>query len=113
MAAAMSAPALVRSLTGSPVGFQGPWGTTYPSNLRLVVSTMDEAQWASYAKTMQARPPMPWFNVNEMTETETRSLYRYIRSLGEPGQPAPDATGPDEEPETPFVVLAPPQMPAD
>jgi mono/diheme cytochrome c family protein len=32
-------------LTGSPVGFQGPWGTTYPANLRLVVQTLTEAEW--------------------------------------------------------------------
>ena len=29
-------------LTGSPVGFSGPWGTTYPANLRRVIGSMDE-----------------------------------------------------------------------
>ena len=24
-------------LTGNPVGFQGPWGTNYPKNLRLYI----------------------------------------------------------------------------
>src|SRR5438132_603210 len=27
-------------LTGQTVGFQGPWGTTYPANLRLTVQSM-------------------------------------------------------------------------
>ncbi len=30
-------------LTGSPVGFQGPWGVSYPANLRLTVRSMTEA----------------------------------------------------------------------
>ena len=32
-------------LTGSPVGWRGPWGTTYPSNLRLLVQSMSEDAW--------------------------------------------------------------------
>lgn len=36
-------------LTGSPVGFQGPWGTTYPANLRLYVQGMSESQWLARA----------------------------------------------------------------
>jgi hypothetical protein len=27
------------------VGFQGPWGTTYSSNLRLYAEQLTEAQW--------------------------------------------------------------------
>ena len=30
-------------LTGVQVGYQGPWGTTYPSNLRLVINGMSES----------------------------------------------------------------------
>jgi hypothetical protein len=32
-------------LTGSPVGFQGPWDTTYPADLRLLAQQMSETQW--------------------------------------------------------------------
>jgi hypothetical protein len=54
---------------------------------------------------------MPWFNLRAMSESDLASLYRYIKSLGDPGvQPAQFAR-PDEEPTTPFVVLVPPQMP--
>ena len=49
-------------LTGNPVGFQGPWGTTYPANLRLLVQSMSEAQWIARARTPM-RPPMPWFSL--------------------------------------------------
>jgi hypothetical protein len=50
---------------------------------------------------------MPWFNVNAMEESDLRSLYRYIKSLGEPGEQVPEAVGPDQEPKTPYYLLAP------
>lgn len=99
------------ALKGSPVGFNGPWGTTYASNLRLVAKGMSEDAFVSYAHTLKARPPMPWFNVQAMEKDDIRSLYRYIVSLGDPGDPAPDYVVPGQEPKTPYVVFAPPQMP--
>lgn len=33
-------------LTGVPVGYRGPWGTTYASNLRLYVDPMSEHDWS-------------------------------------------------------------------
>ncbi|WP_188855443.1 cytochrome C [Aureimonas glaciei] len=100
------------ALTGDTVGFRGPWGTTYPANLRLVVAAMSEADWVAHARTLETRPPMPWFNLHEMTETELRSFYLYVKSLGEPGQAAPAYVPPGQEPTTPFIVFAPPTMPA-
>ena len=54
---------------------------------------------------------MPWYNVHAMTENETRSLYQYIVSLGEPGDPAPEFVPPGQEPTTPYEMMAPPMMP--
>lgn len=42
-------------LTGMNVGFQGPWGTTYPANLRLYFANLDEEQWLARARS----PMMP------------------------------------------------------
>ena len=50
-------------LLGSPLGFRGPWGTTYATNLRLSLSRMAEDAWVKYAKGLKTRPPMPWFNL--------------------------------------------------
>jgi mono/diheme cytochrome c family protein len=99
------------ALTGSPIGFQGPWGTTYPSNLRLVLEPMGEDAFVDYAKALETRPPMPWFNLHHMTDGELRSFYRYVKSLGDPGEPAPAFAPPGEAPTTPFIVFAPPRMP--
>jgi mono/diheme cytochrome c family protein len=101
-----------RALSGTDLGWQGPWGTTYAANLRLVAKDKgSEDAFVDYAKTFQARPPMPYFNVHAMDESDIRSLYQYIVSLGEPGNPAPEYVPPGEEPKTPYIVIAPPIMP--
>ena len=100
-----------KALTGNFVGFQGPWGTSYPGNLRLTVSTLSEDGFVRYASTLQTSPPMPWYNVRNMTESDLRSLYRYIRSFSEVGNAQPEFVAPGDRVNTPFIVLAPPQMP--
>lgn len=95
-------------LTGDSFGWRGPWGTTYPPNLRLFVSNMTENEWIETAKTLKRRPPMPWFNLNVMSEPDLRALYQFMRSLGEPGQPAPAYLPPGEEPETPYALFPSP-----
>jgi mono/diheme cytochrome c family protein len=81
---------LDRALKGNPVGFEGPWGTNFAKNLRLTVAKMSEDDWVNFAKTFTVGPPMPWFNVHELTEVESRSLFQYIKSLpGDPGEQAP------------------------
>lgn len=100
------------ALKGTPLGWQGPWGTTYAANLRLVAKDKgSEDGFVQYAKTFQARPPMPFFNVHAMDESDIRSLYQYIVSLGEPGEGVPEYVPPGQEPKTPYIVIAPPIMP--
>jgi mono/diheme cytochrome c family protein len=90
-------------LTGDSLGWRGPWGTTYASNLRLYFAGLSEAQWLAQARTMQPRPPMPWFNLREMSDGDLRALYRYVKALGPAGQPAPAYLPPGQVPKPPFV----------
>jgi mono/diheme cytochrome c family protein len=99
------------ALAGNPVGYQGPWGTTYAVNLRLLASTMTEDGWVKYLQTFTARPPMPFYNVRAMDEVQMRSLYQYIATLKPLGNPAPDYVPPGQEPKFPYNVFAPPVMP--
>ena len=79
------------ALKGTPLGWQGPWGTTYAANLRLIARDKgSEDAFLQYARTFQARPPMPFFNVHAMDESDIRSLYQYIVSLGEAGEAVPE-----------------------
>jgi mono/diheme cytochrome c family protein len=100
------------ALKGTSLGWQGPWGTTYAANLRLAAKDKgSEDAFLTYAKSFQAKPPMPFFNVHAMDESDIRSLYQYIVSLGEPGDAAPEYVPPGQEPKTPYIVIAPPNMP--
>ena len=99
------------ALKGNPVGYQGPWGTTYAFNLRLLAATMTEDAWVKFLQTFTARPPMPYYNVHALDEVQMRSLHMYIASLGAPGDPAPAYVPPGQEPTSPYLVFAPPVMP--
>jgi mono/diheme cytochrome c family protein len=104
-----------RWLTGSPLGWQGPWGTTYPANLRLKLQSMDEQAWMDYSAGLHTRPPMPDFAIRAMSEADRRALYRFVRSLGPAGQPAPAYLPPGTEAPLPYVkwmLPPPPQAPA-
>jgi mono/diheme cytochrome c family protein len=90
-------------LTGDALGWRGPWGTTYPINLRLYMQDLTEEQWVKKAKALNTRPPMPWFNVRDMTTRDLRAMYRYIRHLGPAGKPAPAYVPPDKTPPPPYV----------
>jgi mono/diheme cytochrome c family protein len=90
-------------LTGDALGWRGPWGTTYAPNLRLTMPKLSEDHWVKQAKTLTARPPMPWFNVQRMSEADLRAIYRYVRHLGPAGKPAPDYVPPDGKPAGPYV----------
>jgi len=92
-------------LTGDALGWHGPWGTTYPTNLRLYMQDLTEEQWVKKAKALTARPPMPWFNVTAMTTSDLRAIYRYIRHLGPAGKPAPAYLPPDKTPPQPYVAF--------
>jgi len=96
-------------LKGDSLGWRGPWGTTYAPNLRIRLSEMSEDAWVDYAKTFKTRPPMPWFNVHAMTETDLRSFHRYVMSFEEKGEKAPEFVPPGQEPQGPYIQFPPPQ----
>lgn len=97
-------------LKGSPIGYQGTWGTTYPANLRLSVANMSEEQFIARSRS-ELMPPMPWFNLVAMSDQDLKAMYAYIKSLGEPGEEVPAYVPPDIAPVTPYIVFVP-QQPA-
>jgi mono/diheme cytochrome c family protein len=93
-----------RWLLGNSLGFSGPWGTTYPANLRLTLKDMTEAQWLVYARSLESRPPMPSFTLHVMTDADLRDMYRFIKSLGVSEERAPGYVPPGTAPVGPHVV---------
>lgn len=92
-------------LMGDRIGWRGPWGTTYSSNLRLAMQRLTEEQWITVARTVEFRPPMPWYILREMTDQDLRAIYRFIKSLGPAGEPAPAFVPPDQEPPKPYILF--------
>mgnify|MGYP000072116737 CR=1 FL=1 len=100
-------------LTGTSFGWKGPWGTTYPTNLRILVQGLTEKEWIEMAKTLKTRPPMPWFTLNSMKDADLRAIYHFIRSMGPEGEPAPQYLPPDKEPTTPYALFPSPPSPKE
>lgn len=97
-------------LTGTDVGFRGPWGVSYSSNLRLVLDGLGEAQWLALARQTW-RPPMPSIALQSMSDDDLRAIYRYVRHLGPAGQPAPAAVAPGAPVTTPYIDFVPQPAP--
>jgi len=96
-------------LTGDALGWRGPWGTTYASNLRLVAKGMTGEQFMTLARS-ELRPPMPWFNLRDMRDKDVKAIFAYLKYLGPAGKPAPAYVAPDKKPAGPYVQFpAPPK----
>lgn len=96
-----------RWLTGSNIGFRGPWGTVYPANLRQRFQQISEEQWLFMIHTRGGHPPMKWTNLRTLTTADQKAIYRFIRGLGSAGKLAPNDVPPDVEPKTPFFNAVP------
>lgn len=90
-------------LTGDKIGFRGPWGTTYPINLRLHVQAFSEERWLEYARALRSRPPMPWFALRDMSDEDRRAIYYYIRHVGPAGEAMPAYLPPGEVSDGPVI----------
>ena len=92
-------------MAGNPVGYEGPWGMTFPSNLRLRAQEWTEDQWVETLRTRRALDPMPWIAVNQMSEKDSRAFYRYLRNLGPIGAHMPAAIPPGAPRSQPYTTL--------
>ncbi len=97
-------------LVGTSVGWHGDWGTTYPANLRLLMSTLSERQWLALAR-QKRRPPMPWWALRDMSDKDLKAVYHFIRHLGPKGEPVPAYVPPGHPINTPYMDLTPKNLP--
>jgi hypothetical protein len=100
-------------LEGSPVGWHGPWGTSYSVNLRLLVSRLTLKEWLGLAEKGRPKPPMPWWALRAMTRADQRALFQFIRSLGPGGKEAPKDLPAGVAPPPPAVLFPMPPKKAD
>jgi mono/diheme cytochrome c family protein len=95
-------------LMGSPLGWRGPWGTTYAWNLRRFLSALPEDQWLNFARATKSRPPMPWWALKEMKKEDLRAIHTFARHLGPQGEDAPAYLPPHRVPGQPYVQFPSP-----
>lgn len=98
-----------RWLTGNTVGFRGPWGTIYPINVRLWFDQISEDEWLRAIATRAGHPPMKWTDLRTLSLDDQRAIYRFVKSLGPAGSPAPLDVPPGREPTTPYIDVIPKQ----
>lgn len=98
-------------LLGSAVGWRGPWGTTYASNLRLLASTMPPEAWVASIRARRDRPPMPWSNIHAMSDQDLLAIHAYLVKMRPAGSAMPAYVPPDQEPRTPYIDLMPRNLP--
>lgn len=91
-------------LVGNTLGFKGPNGTTYPTNLRLLVSNLSEESWLSIAKQMRQETPMADVMLPQTADADLRAIYKYIKYLGPKGSEAPTHLPGGVTPETQYIL---------
>ena len=115
------APDYSRQLTGSELGWMGPWGISYPRNLTPDMETglgsWTEEQIAIAIRTgmrpdgSQLLPPMPWPMYSHLTEFEALAVAKFLKSLPPTSHKVPDVVPPGVEPpaDACYMVFPPPR----
>jgi mono/diheme cytochrome c family protein len=111
-------PDMKRHLAGSEVGWQGPWGTSFPRNLTPDLETglgyWSEAEITKFLRTgnkpdgKQALPPMPWPDTAQLNDADMHALVTYLMSVPKVTHKVPDALPPGAKYDGPTIVIPPP-----
>jgi mono/diheme cytochrome c family protein len=94
-------------MVGSNLGYRGPWGTSYPPNVRLEFARVSEGDWLFMVGSRGGHWPMVWHDLRMLDDDDRRAIYRFIHSLGPKGHEAPNDLGPSQEPKTPYIWVVP------
>ena len=113
------APDTTRALSGSELGWTGPWGVVYPRNLTpdsTGLGTWTDEQIITVLRTgnrpdgRQLAPIMPWLNYAQLHDEDITAIVAYLRSLPpvKHTPPAPLPPGQKPTPKSPAMVFPPP-----
>lgn len=114
------APDMERRLSGSELGWSGPWGVTYPRNLTPDMGTgigsWTEDDIVKVIRTGQRAdgtpvlPPMPWPMYAHMSDEDAYALAAYLKSLPPVKHKVPDKLPPGAKAPktTAFMLPMPP-----
>lgn len=112
------APDFSRTLSGSELGWAGPWGVSYPRNL-TPDSTTGIGAWSEddIVKAIQTgyrpdgtqlMPPMPWPNFASLTHDDAVAIAKYLKSLPPIHHKVPDKIKPGVKAKGSIIVIPAP-----
>ena len=113
------APDTTRMLSGSEVGWQGPWGVSYARNLSpdslTGIGTWTSEQIVNAIRTgqrpdgsHQLLPPMPWPDFAILTDKDAYAVAAFLKSIPAVSHKVPDIVPPGQKPKGPVIVVPPP-----
>jgi len=112
------APDMKRALSGSDLGWKGPWGVSYPNNLTPDAATglgtwTDEEIRRAIQNGVRKNgspvaPPMPWPNFAHFTRQDAMAIIAYLRSIPAVVHKVPDRVPPNGTPLGPVLDFPPP-----
>jgi mono/diheme cytochrome c family protein len=89
--------------------FHGPWGTTFAANLTpdlqtglgvwtedMFIKAMRTGRHMSGGRMIQ--PPMPWQGIGQMTDSDLKAVYAYLRTVPKISNMVPDYEPPAHAP---------------
>jgi len=98
------APDSMRTLSGSELGWEGPWGVSFPRNLtpdmETGIGSWSEDDIVTAIRTgvrpdhTPLMPPMPWPMYAHMSDEDAHALAAYLKSLPPVRHKAPDKIPP-------------------
>jgi len=112
------APDFSRHLSGSELGWKGPWGVTYARNLTPDKET-GIGNWTEddIIKALRTgvrpngtglNPPMPWQNFTKLSDEDVHAIAAYLKSLPPVKHKVPDRVPPGTEVTGPVIPIPPP-----
>lgn len=111
-------PDFERRMSGSEVGWIGPWGVTFARNLTPDAET-GLGKWSEQDIVNAIRtgmrpdgsviqPPMPWPNYANLTDEDAFAIAAYLKSLKPVRHPVPSRVAPGIAYDGPALVFPPP-----
>ncbi len=112
------APDTTRMLSGSELGWKGPWGVSYARNLtpepQTGIGAWSESDIVTAIRTGKRPdgrillPPMPWPDFAALTDEDAMAIAKYLKSLTPVMHKVPEIGPPDAPAKGSIIVFPPP-----